>query len=152
MYNILEMTKYTYDPEADAFAIDPSVDRVKQIEEYTSLDICDKSTIIIDLTKDQDIISIEMLDASKLLKTTKKALKELTIKDISFKYDHGVSPDKSINILDVFMGKLGGFRIVWSDDHDWKYESIMPINPNGSFSAHRTISAKRDEEIIVEST
>ena len=142
MTTIAKMAKYTYDPEADAFAIDPSKETMKNVKLDNTIDIAGRSSVIIDMSNQDSIISIEMLDASKLLNATKKALSELKMSDIDIKFDMYHNEEKEIYVLDVHMAKIGGFRVIWDKLGDYKEECIMPINPDGSFSAARSVHGK----------
>jgi uncharacterized protein YuzE len=113
MFSIDEMTVVSYDPEADAMSITPSESILANSKYERSIDIDNRSQVIIDIGDNDNIRTIEILSPARLFKTTNKALRESEFPDI--KYDCYVGETGKANVLDIFIENLGGLRAVWGD-------------------------------------
>jgi uncharacterized protein YuzE len=126
MYHLDEMTKVTYDSEADAMSITPEKEVLSLSKYVKSIDIDERSQVIIDIGDLDNIRSIEVLEPRCRFSTTKDVLRQPQTPEV--KYDCYTNENGDANVLDVVLKGVGGLRAVWgtgTKDH------LMFLTANG---------------------
>jgi uncharacterized protein YuzE len=106
MYKLEEITDCNYDEEVDILDLNAN----NQFPYISSVDV---DNVVIDFGENDNIISLEILHATKVFDLPASVLKKLTKPTVTYKYYENT--EKEVHLIDVTFEGYGGFRVRWDD-------------------------------------